>query len=118
MAETAGWEVQAATNEVLFRTVNDRIRDLNEAFGAVTATWQVKCECSESGCLELLDIEPAAYEELRSDPRRFVLAPDHVDRRIEHVVAGRGRHYVIVEKHGRAGEVAEQAAAKRAGAAA
>ena len=114
MSESVDWEVRAASTEVLFRIVNERIRDLNEVFGTVTATWQVKCECSDRGCLELVDVDPDAYAELCEEPRRFVVAPDHVDRRIERIVAQHGRRYAIVEKQGRAGEIAERAFADRA----
>src|SRR5689334_21077982 len=42
-------------NEALFRYVNERIEGLNEAFGAITETMSVVCECGDLSCAEQIE---------------------------------------------------------------
>jgi hypothetical protein len=100
------FEQRAARNESLFREVNENIAGLEESFGA-TAEPVYICECADSGCAERLSIAPQTYARVRSDGRLFFVVPGHEDPRIERVVE-RHRHYLVVEKTGEAGEVAEQ----------
>ncbi len=53
-------------------------------------------------------MDEETYRRAREHPRRFLVLPGHVDETLEAVVE---RHpgYLIVEKKGVAGEVAEQA---------
>jgi hypothetical protein len=46
------------------------------------------------------------YAQVREEPRRFLVVPGHEDPRLEKVVAT-SAEYLIVEKTGAAGEVAE-----------
>jgi hypothetical protein len=96
---------RVARNEGVFREVNERINELAErhSFGHVDFI----CECSRLGCREVVDCPPDVYEQVRANPRRFILAPGHVDSRFESVVHD-GNRYVVVEKHGEAGAVAER----------
>lgn len=63
-------------------------------------------ECSDDRCTELVAVPRAVYEEVRANARRFLVVPGH-DQDFEDVVE-RTERYAIVEKEGRAGEVAEQ----------
>ena len=79
-------EYRVGKNEALFREVNERIRSVSEdwAKGDRTSRIEFVCECSRESCFETVGLTVAEYEEVRSDPRRFLI----VTR--THVVA-RGR---------------------------
>jgi len=95
-----------AENEALFRQINERIeqgRWPGEADGPLT----LRCECARLGCNDMLELMPSRYEQVRSHPRRFIVLPGHEVPDAETVVE-RGPSYVVVEKLGEAGEMAEE----------
>jgi hypothetical protein len=69
----------------------------------------VICECAELGCTELLQVTRAEYEQVRADPRHFLTVRGHEDGGWARVVADHER-YVVVEKVGEAGDIAEELA--------
>lgn len=87
-------------NEALFRVVNERIDDVNRAFGAVTGTMAVVCECGAIECTEQITLTPDEYERVRADSTSFVLVPGHEEPDLERVV-GHGEGFVVVQKFGR-----------------
>ena len=97
---------RVARNESLFREVNERINDLIQQNGHSTYA-EFVCECSRTGCRDLIRCPIEVYEDVRSDPRRFILVPSHVESAFETVV-GKGSGYVVVEKQGEAGAIAER----------
>jgi hypothetical protein len=102
-------EEQVARNEVLFREFNERVEDVADAFdirgeGDVLPIDFV-CECGNLDCLERIELTRAAYEHVRSDPRRFVVAPGHEDPEVARVVE-QHEGYLVVEKIDEAAEVA------------
>jgi formate-nitrite transporter family protein len=101
------WEQRAARNEALFREVNENIARLEERHGATESEPVYVCECANAGCTEQLAIDPATYRRVREQPRLFFVRPGHEDAQLERIVE-RHRDYLIVEKTGEAGEVAEQ----------
>ncbi|HEU5477177.1 MAG TPA: hypothetical protein VFU64_05015 [Gaiellaceae bacterium] len=101
------WEQRAARNEALFREVNENIARLEERHGTTESEPVYVCECTNAGCTEQLAIDLETYRRVREEPRLFFVRPGHEDPRLEHVVERR-RNYLIVEKAGEAGEVAEQ----------
>lgn len=94
-------------NEALFREVNERIRGLNDAFGAVTGDFTVVCECGDGTCVEQLQIEPGEYERVRGDAACFVIVPGHEIPDVEDVVERRAGYYVVRKKPGTPERVAE-----------
>jgi hypothetical protein len=101
------WEQRAARNESLFREVNENIARLEARHGATTAEPVFLCECANADCTDHLSVEPEVYARVREQPRQFLVLPSHEDPQLERVVE-RQRGYLIVEKIGVAGEVAEQ----------
>lgn len=93
-----------AKNEAFFRQVNERI---NEAAAGMQGeqAYTFLCECSDPSCTERLSLTRIEYEDVRSKPTRFVLAPGHLAPEIEHVIEREGDH-VVVEKRGVAATVA------------
>jgi hypothetical protein len=94
-----------AKNESLFRTLNENINDLASELGG-SEPFEFICECSTSGCFERLSLTLREYERVRHDGTHFLLSPGHEDIEIEQVIGNR-TGYVIVEKDGVAGLVAE-----------
>lgn len=101
-------EARAARNESLFRVVNERLVAMNEALATMTETFVIACECADTTCVEMLDIRPDDYLSVRADSRWFIVLPGHVVADVERVIR-EVDGYVIVEKFGLAGEVAEAA---------
>ena len=101
-------ERRIGENEALFRDVNERVRELNEAYPFTVPTTFV-CECANTGCFERVDLTPAEYEAVRRHPARFLVFPDdsHVAPPDVERVAERHDSYWVVEKIGLAGRIAE-----------
>ncbi len=95
---------QVARNESLFREVNERIEEIAETMFKPSHSGFF-CECGDADCVELLELSVGEYEEIRSDPRRFVVKPGHELPDFERVVEQES--YYVVQKVGDAGEVAE-----------
>jgi hypothetical protein len=64
------------------------------------------CECVREHCTEALDLDIAEYINVRAHPRRFVVLPGHEEPEIESVIAVYDG-YVVVQKRGEAGRLAE-----------
>ena len=101
------WEQRAARNEALFREVNENIARLEERHGATNPEPAYVCECANAGCAEQIVIDPETYRRVRAQPRLLFVRPGHEDPQLERVVE-RHDDYLIVEKTGEAGQVAEQ----------
>jgi hypothetical protein len=84
-------------NEVLFRDVNERLRELGEGFSLVSEESEFVCECGNSSCAERVRMTLAAYEEVRSDPKRFFVVKGHEMLDYERIVDDR-ENYLVVEK--------------------
>jgi hypothetical protein len=102
------WEQRAARNEALFREVNENIARLEERHGRTSSEPVYICECASPDCTEQLVVDAATYHRVREQsPRRFFVRPGHEAPQLERVVE-RHEGYLVVEKTGEAGEVAEQ----------
>src|SRR4051812_46277834 len=103
---TVTHDERLARNETVFREINERIHGAVAGHPADGHVYEYLCECSDASCVERVRLLTDEYEAIRSDPRRFVLAPGHAIASIEVVVDARPEH-LVVEKVGSAGEVAE-----------
>jgi hypothetical protein len=92
-----------ASNEALFRAVNEKIESMNAAFATVVQTFTVVCECGDNACVEQIEIAVKDYERVRSDPTLFVVVPGHEIPDVEDVVE-RAEGFVLVKKKGGIGE--------------
>lgn len=79
--------------------MNEKIRQINEAFLVLTDTYTIACECSDLHCTAMLSIEHEEYADVRVDARLFIVCPDHVDRGLERVVLEDDR-FAVVEPPG------------------
>ena len=94
------YELQAR-NEALLRSVNERIKTLDQEAGAWTdpnERFWFQCECGATDtCQERVEMTLAEYERVRTQRDRFAVAPGHQADEIEEVVE-RNDRVVIVDK--------------------
>jgi hypothetical protein len=97
-------------NEDLFRKVNDQIEGVNEAFGTITGTMSILCECGKLECIEQIGLTVDAYRELRTDPTRFAVKPGHELLDVERVVERHEGYFVVQKAEGVPARLAEDLA--------
>jgi hypothetical protein len=114
MADSDLDEARGARTQSLFRDVNERVEELNHAFGEVIPLGDWICECANSECADRIMLTHEEYEAIRADPRRFAVtaSAEHIFEEIEDVVA-RHERYWVVEKRGLAGELATKVDPRR-----
>ena len=56
------------------------------------------CECGDEDCTKPVTLSLGEYEQARSDPTHFIIAPGHQVPDVERTVA-RTERYTIVAKH-------------------
>ena len=98
---------RAGQNQSLYRTINERIKELNETFaeaGVPNSEWI--CECADTDCILRLTATLNEYETVRSNPRTFIISPGHVYPEVERVLRENDR-FMIVEKLDHSGQIAE-----------
>jgi len=91
-----------AKNEALFRSVNERVKELSDRAPQVSvakpdAVEGYLCECADIECTERVAMTSEEYERVRSNALWFFVALGHVVPEIERVVAENER-YSVVEK--------------------
>jgi hypothetical protein len=100
---------RAAENQSLYRSVNERIKQLNEALGEVAPdgdSHEWLCECADTTCVVRVSATLAEYEGVRENPRTFIVARRHLYPEVERVLDENGR-FMVVEKVDNGGEIAE-----------
>jgi hypothetical protein len=85
-------------NEVLYREVNERVRDLSDQFGLTVETVDFVCECGRLDCNEPIKLTGAEYADVRSDGATFAIKPGHELPDTETVVEEH-ETYFVVRKH-------------------
>ena len=94
---------KGAHNQSLMREVNERIEQLAED----AAHPEFLCECANVDCAATIPLSLAEYEAVRSSPLHFPIKPGHDFPEFERVVE-ENKSYVVVEKFGKAGEIAQR----------
>lgn len=95
-------------NEAIFRQVNEQIRDLNRHLAEDESTMTVICECGSADCTERLELGVAAYEQIRSDPRLYVIAHGHEIPDVEQVVEEADGYDVVRKDEGAPAELSRK----------
>ncbi len=98
-----------ARNDARFREANESIlRSADEhGVGDGDGLLPFLCECAVRECTQIVRLSRDEYTEVRSNPRWFINAADHMDDQRCSIVRSTER-YMVVEKLDRAGEVAER----------
>ena len=103
-------EARIAKNEALFRSVNERMREIAESFELFEgrdSLIEFFCECGRETCFERIEMTRDEYEHIRSDPTHFVVVPGHEAGHVERVVRP-GDRYDIVEKNPEEAQIARE----------
>jgi len=95
-------------NESIFREVNEQIKSLNRDFGDELRTMTAVCECAGGDCTERLEISVRDYEEVRADPRRYIVIPGHEVPEFEVAIDHRDGYDVVEKREGLPAEIAER----------
>ena len=99
-----------ARNEVLFREVNERVKEVSEDIS--DGRIDFLCECGDAGCTETISLTRTEYEQVRSDPALFVVKPGHGAADVERVVA-ESEGFQIVRKHEEEARIARETDPRR-----
>jgi hypothetical protein len=102
-------EERKARNDAAFRHANEQIRAAVEKHDPPFDQLPFICECAEESCTQIIRVRLKEYCAVRRNPRRFLVAEGHGEDDAG-VIVERASGYVVVEKTGRAGEIAEQLA--------
>lgn len=95
---------RGAENESIFRRINERVEELSRG----EATLSLVCECADVACIErIAGVSVLEYEAVRGHGERFFVVRGHERPLLESIVEERGS-YLIVDKRGEAGEIAEE----------
>jgi hypothetical protein len=97
-------EERLARNEVMFRAINERIRELARRFEVDGEPVAFICECADETCVEKVSLTIEQYDELRALPARFVVMPGHEATPLVERVVVRSAGFVVVRKIGLAAE--------------
>jgi len=103
-------EIRAVMNQLLFREINERVKELNEGFSMVLPVGEWICECANDTCVERVEMSPQEYEAIRRDGARFFVAPsdEHIWADSQRITERHSRYWVV-EKTGEPRGVAKRA---------
>ncbi len=87
--------VRIGENEALFRTVNEQVRGLSDAWAVRDDTIRVVCECGTASCVEQIQLGMAEYERIRADGALFVIRPGHEYGEVEEVAVQTDRYWTV-----------------------
>jgi hypothetical protein len=95
-------EDRIVRNEALFRELNERVREIEEALTArgvaePSTYGEYFCECGRDDCTEKVRLTHEEYERVRSHPLHFAIVPGHEILSVERVVDTTDR-FATVEK--------------------
>jgi hypothetical protein len=94
-------EIRIGKNEILYRAVNEEVRELDARLGAASLpTQSFVCECGEATCTERIELTNEEYEKVRADPRTFALVNGHEKLDVEYVVRRTDRYCVVRKRAG------------------
>ena len=99
-------EERIAHNEATFRRINEDIERGRDADDDATLVGFV-CECGKLDCGRLIELTPAEYEHVRSDPCLFAIVNGHEISAVEAVLE-RHERYAVVRKFSSSGAIAKE----------
>ena len=95
-------------NEILFREINERLKDVQETFDVLADRAEFVCECGNAECTEQIEMTLDEYAALRADATTFAIVPGHEAPDVGVVVAARGRYDVVRKREGPPAELARE----------
>jgi hypothetical protein len=98
-------QVHLATNQVIFREINEQLEELNDSFSEIIPLGDFVCECADTNCTERIGMTIPQYEQLRAHATRFAVRKGHLSPEAERIVQEEAG-YMVVEMVGAAGAYA------------
>jgi hypothetical protein len=110
----ADWRDQEATNETIFREINEWTEESNDAnLGIDRVMDAYLCECSDQRCTEAISLTRSEYEAVRAVAIRFAIALDHENPEIDRVVSENERFATVDKFHGGPMRIARESDPRR-----
>jgi hypothetical protein len=88
--------------ESVHRSVNERTERLAPDHAE---SLECECECNRPECGSGFAVTSRAYATVRENGRRFIVTPGH--QSLDEDLVSTGATYVVIEKHGRQGRLAD-----------
>ena len=98
-------EERVAKNEAAARQINEQIEQARESIPP-GSFMHIICECGYDTCDLFIAVLKEEYEEVRDDPRQFIVRDEHVILDVELIVEKRDRFTIVTKRPGRPAEVA------------
>jgi hypothetical protein len=107
-------EERLARNEANFRSLNESLGAAVHARLSDTGSNVpgFVCECGNSDCEDIVQVELSSYEQVRRDPCLFLLHPGHEALEVEDVVQ-REDGYLVVRKHEEVADIVRETDPRR-----
>jgi hypothetical protein len=107
--DSENWHDADSVRRGLIREVNERIAFLSSRFAEQDSTSlaQFICECGDPACIEPVTVRLGLYEQVRGEPRRYLIALNHEDPETETVRSARDGYAVVEKLAGQASKIAE-----------
>ena len=84
-----------AQNQELFREVNERIADLSSNLDDSIENLGLICECSQTGCTEIIEVSIKNYARARDTETHFLVKAGHEDAGREAIVETWGDYLIV-----------------------
>ena len=108
------WRDQEATNETVFRAMNEWSEDANDTSPGIDHRINTYlCECSDRRCTEPIGLTRREYEDVRAVPVRFAIALDHENPEIDRVLFENQRFATVEKFHGAGAKIARSTDPRR-----
>lgn len=104
---SAARELRAARNQMLFRSVNDGIRELGGTLLTSVEEVDFACECENLECTEPIRMRVSQFAAIEGVENRFIVLRGHEVPEVEDV-AGERDGFLIVSKRGAGAEFAKE----------
>ena len=104
-------EERIANNEAMFRLANERKSEWEELH-TTEAVELYFCECADQDCRQKVGLRKEDYEEIRSDPRRFLIVLGHEIPDVETVIE-KHEGWAVIKKNPEVTETVEALDARR-----
>ena len=108
------WREQEATNETVFRAMNEWGEDANDASPGIDhRIYTYLCECSDRRCTEPISLTRPEYEAVRAVPVRFAIALNHENPEIDRVLFENPRFATVEKFYGAGAKIARSTDPRR-----
>jgi hypothetical protein len=108
------WREQEATNETVFRAMNEWSEDANAANPDIDHhIITYLCECSDRRCTEPIGMTRPEYEAVRAVPVRFAIALNHENPEIDRVLFENPRFATVEKFYGAGAKIARSTDPRR-----